>query len=115
MKRTLDSLAELQEVWLSKGFLSTSYYLVCSLASCLVILRLFFLVAALLGKNPSVVQATHGKSGRSKMSQSSKNIDGDEDWSQISELLSRRHNLMLVHKLLATPNFWTTLSFTSNF
>ncbi|RXH93362.1 hypothetical protein DVH24_013938 [Malus domestica] len=30
-----------------------------------------------------------GKSGRSKMSQSSTNIDGDEDRSWISELLSR--------------------------
>ncbi|RXI05065.1 hypothetical protein DVH24_006322 [Malus domestica] len=53
-KRTLDSLAELQE-------------------------------------NPSIVQATDSKSGQSKKSESSKIIDsdGDEDWSQISQLLSR--------------------------
>ncbi|KAB2627226.1 protein AATF-like [Pyrus ussuriensis x Pyrus communis] len=58
-KRILDSLAELQE--------------------------------ALLEKNPSIVQATDSKSGQSKKSESSKNIDGDgdEDWSQISQLLSR--------------------------
>ncbi|KAB2627228.1 protein AATF-like [Pyrus ussuriensis x Pyrus communis] len=58
-KRTLDSLAELQE--------------------------------ALFEKNLSLVQATDSKSGQSKKSESSKNIDddGDEDWSQISKLLSR--------------------------
>ncbi|KAB2627238.1 protein AATF-like [Pyrus ussuriensis x Pyrus communis] len=46
---------------------------------------------ALLEKNPSIVQATDSKSGQSKRSESSKNIDGDgdEDWSQISQLLSR--------------------------
>ncbi|CAN6566561.1 unnamed protein product [Malus baccata var. baccata] len=57
-KRTLDSLAELQEV---------------------------------LEKNPSIVQATDSKSGRSKKSQLSKNIDSDgyEDWSRISQLPSR--------------------------
>ncbi|RXH93363.1 hypothetical protein DVH24_013939 [Malus domestica] len=57
-KRTLDSLAELQE--------------------------------ALLEKNPSIVQATDSKSGRSKKSQLSKNNDNDgyDDWSQISQLPS---------------------------
>nr|XP_028961392.1 uncharacterized protein LOC103427653 isoform X2 [Malus domestica] len=27
----------------------------------------------------------------------------------------RRHNLMLVHTLMVTPNFWMTLSFTNNY
>ncbi|RXI06767.1 hypothetical protein DVH24_025903 [Malus domestica] len=46
---------------------------------------------ALLEKNPSIVQATDSKSGQSKKSDSSKNIDGDGDegWSRISQLLSR--------------------------
>ncbi|KAB2634097.1 protein AATF-like [Pyrus ussuriensis x Pyrus communis] len=51
---------------------------------------------SLLEKNPSIVQAIHSmyKLHLSNyyiyfMSQSSKNIDGDEDWSRLSELLSR--------------------------
>ncbi|KAL6129078.1 hypothetical protein ACLB2K_072431 [Fragaria x ananassa] len=47
---------------------------------------------ALVEKNPAITQdATSGNSGRSKHSEPSKNIgvDGDEDWSRISNLLSR--------------------------
>ncbi|KAL6125835.1 hypothetical protein ACLB2K_073886 [Fragaria x ananassa] len=47
---------------------------------------------ALIEKNPAITQdATSGNSGRSKHSEPSKNIgvDGDEDWSRISNLLSR--------------------------
>ncbi|XP_050154245.1 uncharacterized protein LOC126628555 isoform X1 [Malus sylvestris] len=70
-KRTLDSLAELQE--------------------------------ALLEKNPSIVQATDSKSGRSKKSQLSKNNDNDgyDDWSQISQLPSGSYFQEQIYRQMA--------------